>query len=177
MSAERHKRVKEIFLEVCDLAPEERAAFLASACAEDPSLRPEVEEMLAFEEGESSFLDATEAVQATSSTTSVLQRLEEQMDASERYEIQGEFARGGMGAILRVWDADLQRALAMKVILPSEAEDPDDAGEAKTRSLARFLEEAQVTGQLDHPGIVPVHELGLDSNGRVYFTMKLVKAL
>ncbi|MCP3914768.1 MAG: hypothetical protein GY711_04310 [bacterium] len=42
-------------------------------------------------------------------------------------------------------------------------------------ALGRFLEEAQVTGQLDHPGIVPVHELGLDAGGRVYFTMKLVK--
>ncbi|MBI3818318.1 MAG: protein kinase [Planctomycetes bacterium] len=41
--------------------------------------------------------------------------------------------------------------------------------------LARFLEEAQVTGQLDHPGIVPVHELGVDSSGRVYFTRELVK--
>ncbi|MBL8767553.1 MAG: SUMF1/EgtB/PvdO family nonheme iron enzyme, partial [Planctomycetes bacterium] len=39
----------------------------------------------------------------------------------------------------------------------------------------RFLEEAQVTGQLDHPGIVPVHELGIDARGRVFFTMKLVK--
>jgi serine/threonine protein kinase len=41
--------------------------------------------------------------------------------------------------------------------------------------LSRFLEEAQVTGQLDHPGIVPVHELGIDARGRVFFTMKLVK--
>ena len=49
------------------------------------------------------------------------------------------------------------------------------AGELSGEQRARFLEEAQVTGQLDHPGIVPVHELGLDSEGRVYFTMKLVK--
>src|SRR5262249_15892429 len=41
--------------------------------------------------------------------------------------------------------------------------------------FARFLEEAQVTGQLDHPGIVPVHEIGLDQNGRIYFTMRLVQ--
>ncbi|MBU0719603.1 MAG: protein kinase, partial [Planctomycetes bacterium] len=41
--------------------------------------------------------------------------------------------------------------------------------------LTRFLEEAQVTGQLEHPGIVPVHELGLDASGRVYFTMRLVR--
>jgi serine/threonine-protein kinase len=46
---------------------------------------------------------------------------------------------------------------------PAESEDP--------QVLSRVLEEAQVTSQLDHPGIVPVHELGLDPEGRVYFTM------
>ncbi|MCA9317888.1 MAG: serine/threonine protein kinase, partial [Planctomycetes bacterium] len=43
------------------------------------------------------------------------------------------------------------------------------------QQVARFLEEALVTGQLDHPGVVPVHELGLDPTGRVFFTMKLVR--
>jgi len=85
----------------------------------------------------------------------------------DRYKLEGEIARGGMGAILRVWDEDLRRHLAMKVALA--------APRTPSRTLARFLEEAQVTGQLDHPGIVPVHELGLDSQGRLYFTMKLVE--
>ena len=79
----------------------------------------------------------------------------------KRYEIQEEVARGGQGAILQVWDEDLGRNLAMKVVLGSPsggaAIDPAARG---PRSLGRFLEEAQVTGQLDHPGIVPVHELG-----------------
>jgi serine/threonine protein kinase len=74
-----------------------------------------------------------------------------------RYEVRGEIGRGGMGAVLHVWDDDLRRSLAMKVILESAA---------NQQGLARFLEEAQVTGQLDHPGIVPVHELGLDQDGR-----------
>ncbi|MFT5464289.1 MAG: sulfatase activating formylglycine-generating enzyme, partial [Planctomycetota bacterium] len=43
------------------------------------------------------------------------------------------------------------------------------------QQVLRFIEEAQVTGQLDHPGVVPVHELGVDADGRVYFTMRLVK--
>jgi formylglycine-generating enzyme required for sulfatase activity len=90
-----------------------------------------------------------------------------------RYRVEGEFARGGMGLILKVWDEDLRRHLAMKVLRDrSEMEAHPDAEPVQ---VARFLEEAQVTGQLDHPGIVPVHELGLDEHGRVYFTMKLVK--
>jgi formylglycine-generating enzyme required for sulfatase activity len=90
----------------------------------------------------------------------------------------GEIARGGMGAILRVWDEDLGRHLAMKVILGQP--ELGGGGDRKRtslehRTLGQFLEEAQITGQLDHPGIVPVHELGLDAGGRVFFTMRLVK--
>ncbi len=90
----------------------------------------------------------------------VLARLAERRDPFDRYSVRGEIGRGGMGAVLEVRDEDLRRDLAMKVTSGSD--------------VARFLEEAQVTGQLDHPGIVPVHELVLDPDGRVYFTMKLV---
>jgi tRNA A-37 threonylcarbamoyl transferase component Bud32 len=93
-----------------------------------------------------------------------------------RYRVRGELARGGMGMILRIWDEDLRRHLAMKVILgKAEARDGGATPPIDASRIARFLEEAQVTGQLDHPGIVPVHELGLDPEGRLYFTMKLVK--
>jgi formylglycine-generating enzyme required for sulfatase activity/serine/threonine protein kinase len=96
--------------------------------------------------------------------------------STARYRFKGEVARGGMGAVLRVWDENLRRHLAMKVILSKLEPSGGGAPEAgELRLLARFLEEARVTGQLDHPGIVPVHDLGLDAEGRVYFTMKLVK--
>ena len=93
--------------------------------------------------------------------------------AAKRYRNDGEIARGGMGAIMKVWDVDLRRALAMKVILGGDHPAPD--GSTPDARLDRFLEEAQITGQLDHPGVVPVHELGVDDDGRVYFTMRLVR--
>jgi formylglycine-generating enzyme required for sulfatase activity len=106
--------------------------------------------------------------------TRVLEDLESQGTSSRRYSPEGEIARGGQGAVFAVRDETLRRTLAMKVALATtgdmRASTPSDA-----RSLGRFLEEAQVTAQLDHPGIVPVHELGLDLERRVYFTMKLVK--
>ena len=92
-----------------------------------------------------------------------------------RYVYREEVARGGMGAILRIWDKDLRRTLAMKVMLGSGVDLPDANAPLDERMLSRFLEEAQITGQLDHPGIVPVHELGLDAEGRVYFTMRYVR--
>ncbi len=89
----------------------------------------------------------------------------------------GEVARGGMGAILRVYDDDLRRPLAMKVVLgdPGHGSETPKPEEIDQRRMARFLEEAQITGQLEHPGIVPVHELGIDDEGRAYFTMRLVR--
>ncbi len=101
----------------------------------------------------------------------LLRGLEERRPATSRYQLLGEVARGGMGVILKVWDSDLRRHLAMKVILDKTV--PTTRSEASV--VARFLEEAQITGQLDHPSIVPVHELGLAVDGRVYFTMRLVR--
>jgi formylglycine-generating enzyme required for sulfatase activity/serine/threonine protein kinase len=108
-------------------------------------------------------------------TQALIGRLSDHTPPTCRYRPEGEIARGGMGAVVRVWDEDLRRHLAMKVLLGRREIRPGDTPTAAKRRLARFLEEAQVTAQLDHPGIVPVHELGLDADGEVFFTMKLVK--
>jgi WD40 repeat protein/serine/threonine protein kinase len=109
-------------------------------------------------------------------SSGLVKRLHAHAPVETRYVVENEIARGGMGAILKVWDADLRRTLAMKVILGRGKTGPlTDTPKLEEPVLARFLEEAQVTGQLDHPGIVPVHELGIDASGRVYFTMRFVK--
>jgi serine/threonine protein kinase/formylglycine-generating enzyme required for sulfatase activity len=106
----------------------------------------------------------------------VIERLSARSGSPRRYRPEGEIGRGGMGAVVRVWDEDLERPLAMKVMLGEVPAEVSEATPPDTQQrLARFLEEAQVTGQLDHPGIVPVHEIGLDAEGRVFFTMKLVR--
>ncbi len=84
-----------------------------------------------------------------------------------RYEIEGEIARGGMGAVLRARDPDLNRLLAVKVLRADYRGHPE--------LERRFREEAQITGQLQHPGIPPVHEVGRLPDGRPFFAMKLVK--
>ncbi len=92
----------------------------------------------------------------------------------QRYVREEEVARGGMGAVLRVHDLDLDRTLAMKVILTHAPRGAPTPSLAET-ALSRFLDEARITAQLDHPGIVPVHDLGQDERGTVFFTMKLVE--
>jgi serine/threonine-protein kinase len=84
-----------------------------------------------------------------------------------RYQLQGEIARGGMGAIIKGRDVDLGRELAIKVLLDSHRGDAD--------VVRRFVEEAQIGGQLQHPGVVPVYELGAFPDRRPFFAMKLVK--
>ena len=88
-------------------------------------------------------------------------------ERSARLQIFGEIARGGMGAVLKGRDADLGRDLAVKILLDSHRDKPE--------MVRRFIEEAQIAGQLQHPGIVPVYELGAFSDRRPYFAMKLVK--
>jgi serine/threonine-protein kinase len=84
----------------------------------------------------------------------------------DRYQLQGEIARGGMGAVLRGRDVDLGRDLAVKVLLEKYVDRPEVA--------RRFIEEAQIGGQLQHPGVVPVYDIGRFGD-RPFFTMKLVK--
>lgn len=86
---------------------------------------------------------------------------------SGRYRVDGEIARGGMGAILKGRDTDLGRDLAIKVLLDEHKHRPE--------MIQRFVEEAQIGGQLQHPGIAPVYELGQFADQRPFFTMKLVK--
>ena len=85
----------------------------------------------------------------------------------DKYMMAGEVGRGGMGVILNAYDTDIRREVAMKVITGRRSESRE--------FLERFVEEAQVQGQLEHPNICPVHELGVDGDGRIYFTMKMVK--
>ena len=93
--------------------------------------------------------------------------LPEEFLREKKYDIGKVIAQGGMGAILDAKEATIERTVAMKVML--DANDPD--------ALARFLNEAKITGQLEHPNIVPVHELSVDENGQPFYTMKMVRGI
>ncbi len=88
-----------------------------------------------------------------------------------RYERKDEIGRGGMGRVVLVRDTHLGRDVALKELHPPGAlEDGVSVG-----SATRFLREARITGQLEHPGIVPVHELGQRADGTIYYTMKRIR--
>jgi len=85
---------------------------------------------------------------------------------SQRLKLEGEVARGGMASIQVALDRGLQRRVALKLMHVEH--------QHSTLAVRSFLREAQITGQLDHPNIVPVHEVGLEGN-QLFFTMKLVE--
>jgi eukaryotic-like serine/threonine-protein kinase len=84
-----------------------------------------------------------------------------------RYRILRSLARGGIGIVSVALDTELHREVALKEIQPERADDP--------ASRARFLLEAEVTGRLEHPGVVPMYGLGASTEGRPYYAMRLVR--
>lgn len=84
-----------------------------------------------------------------------------------QYTQQAKIAEGGIGTIWRVLDPELNRHTAMKLLKEPYSREPE--------ILSRFITEAQITAQLEHPGIVPVYEFGRLADGQFYYTMKEVK--
>jgi len=87
-------------------------------------------------------------------------------DFADRYRIEEKIGQGGMGAVYRALDLQLERRVALKVLIDTAAEDAS----ARTR----FFKEISVTASLTHPYIVPVYEGGIEE-GRFYFTMELIE--
>lgn len=98
----------------------------------------------------------------------LLARLGRKPAFRERYELRGEIGCGGMGRVVEVFDSELRRTLAVKTLRL-------DKPGARDELVARFLGEAQITARLEHPGIAPVHDLGVDEDGTLYYTMRLVR--
>lgn len=105
------------------------------------------------------------SVGGPSTSESVDELLAKGKPSGQRYIIESEIARGGMGAVLRPSTATFAARSPSSSLLDDK--DP--------KKKARFVEEAQITGQLEHPNIVPIHELGVDSKKRLFFAMKMVK--
>ncbi len=98
----------------------------------------------------------------------------------QRYTLLKEYSKGGMGKILLVRDEHLGRDIALKQLLPDRLPGGTRTGAPTAEMLtvpiiARFLQEARITGQLEHPSIVPVYELGYRDDGSLYYTMKFVR--
>lgn len=88
---------------------------------------------------------------------------------ARRYTLKGLVGEGGLGRVLLGFDRRIEREVAIKEMLVT------DARAVEERVLLRFVREAKITGQLDHPGVVPVYEMGVKPEGGLYYVMRYIR--
>jgi serine/threonine protein kinase/WD40 repeat protein len=162
LPADDWPRLKEVFAGARALPAPLRPAYLAEACRGNDMLREEVESLLTSDERAKSFLE-TPAVMRRDDT-SATRSLEGQFIG--RYQFASRIGAGGMGEVYKARDTTLNRSVAIKVLLPAIANDPD--------RLARFRREAQVLASLNHPHIAQIHGFE-DTDGVRALVMELVE--
>ena len=161
MTPESWQRIKRIFDEAVELAPPERGAFLDAACGSDPSLRGEVERMLAadpaddLEESAFSLFDRGEGAAFRGRKIG-------------RYRILEEVGRGGMGAVFSAVrdDGEFDQRVALKVI---------KSGLSTDTIVRRFRHERQILASLEHPNIARLLDGGMSDDGLPFYVMEFIE--
>jgi serine/threonine protein kinase len=163
MSRTRHEQVSEVFAAARRLDDARREAYLDEACAGDAALRLEVQALLDEHEATCGVLDTAAVRHKIGAIAADTLTLPRQIG---QYRIVRLIGEGGMGAVYEAEQDDPRRRVALKVIR---------RGVVSRQLLARFRHEAQVLGQLQHPGIAQIYEAGTSEGGdQPYFAMELI---
>ncbi|MEE9297116.1 MAG: protein kinase [Phycisphaerae bacterium] len=194
ISSERHNKISELFLATCELPPEERAAFLEKACADDAGLRAEVEALLAADSEHSAFLGSLagsedarapypdmkpgghpdvhreRAGMPLPSLTASPGRADPSPRISiEGYEILHELHRGGQGAVYQAIQKATKRKVAIKVLI--------EGPYASKSARKRFEREIELVAQLKHPNIISIFHSGVTPEGMHFYVMDYIRGL
>jgi non-specific serine/threonine protein kinase/serine/threonine-protein kinase len=173
MTPERWQQIRDVLEKALELAPEQRSTFLDGACSSDPSLRKEVEVLLADSANvPSGFLQSSamaEMISAELESVSSAAALEEGQEFAQRFRLIRKLGEGGMG---QVWLAEqtfpVRRQVALKMI---------KAGMYDEAVVQRFQSERQSLAIMEHPAIAKVFDAETTPQGQPYFVMEYVPGL
>ena len=149
MNTHDSKRALDILDGAQGLSQRELESYLERVCGEDSLMRREVLRYLDY--------DFEGTVLAGGMLGVTPPEIPSTAISEGRYELGDEIARGGMGIVLRAYDNSIRRNVAVKVLHAEGERNPD--------TVRRFLQEAQIAGQLQHPGTAPVYDLGRFPDG------------
>ncbi len=166
MDRERWQQIDKLLSSVLQLDPDQRKAFLDTACAGDAGLRREMEELLRAHDQAGGLLEQPP-----------LQELDLEPSADQKtdaligkrlgfFQVEELIGAGGMGRVYRARDTRLPRYVALKVL-------PEEYGEDVER-VRRFKREAQAASALNHPNILTVHDIG-ESEGKLYLATEYIE--
>ena len=158
MTPERWQQVREVLEGALGLTPEQRPAFLDQACSSDPSLRSDVESILA----------SADQIESSLLPSSIMRLMLPKGTRVGHYEVQSLIGSGGMGQVYRAHDLKLDRDVAVKVLCALFLPDRD--------RLRRFEQEARAAAALNHPNIVAVFQMGT-YEGAPYLVSELLEGL
>ncbi|HWQ33662.1 MAG TPA: protein kinase [Blastocatellia bacterium] len=165
LTRERWQQIEQFWNAALERPPDERAAFLAEACAGDEELRREVESLLRCDDRAGSFIEepALEIAARLEPEEAVRSLAGQRLD---QYEILSLLGAGGMGEVWRARDSHLDREVAIKVLPAHLAQDSE--------ALARFQREARAVAALSHPNILAIHDFG-NAHGISYAVTELLE--
>jgi serine/threonine protein kinase len=173
MDPNRWRQIEDLYHLALEKPAQERAAFLDRACAADPSLRQELESLLAIADGADAYVKAAvrEASFSASGATAMTPTAANPGSGPQklgRYELLEQVGKGGMGVVYRAIDPAIGRTVAIKTMVIN---DGSDAGASELRT--RLLRESQAGGHLSHPNIVAVYDVSEQGN-IAYIVMEFI---
>src|SRR5262249_15480646 len=162
------RKLEALFDALVDMSPEERSAYLAQACGDDPELRRQAERLVRNLERAGNFLTQPEIEPAEGESGSP-PAAEQPGDRIGRYKLLEKIAQRGGGVVyMAEKEEPVRRRVALKII---------KLGMDTRQVIARFEAERQALALMDHPNIAKVHDAGATANGRPYFVMELVRGI
>jgi non-specific serine/threonine protein kinase/serine/threonine-protein kinase len=177
MNEQYRKRVRTLFARAVDLPPQDRTAFLDAACAGEPELRAEVNDLLNYDRGteggddEETFLKSplVRTAEAAPPDGPTPRQPEGPLPARiGRYRIVRRHGEGGMGTVFEAEQESPRRTVALKVIR---------SGFPTREMVNRFQHEAQILARLQHIGIAQVYEADMSEDGHPFFAMEFIRGV